>query len=202
MQMIGKRFGKLTVLEECNERQNRAKVYRCVCDCGNYTNVVGYSLRSGRTKSCGCLNHKSRKGLNITHGKTGTRLYNIFKNMKTRCYNKHFSKYKHYGGRGIVICDEWLNDFMSFYDWSMTNGYADNLTIDRIDCNGNYEPNNCRWVDMKQQLNNKSDNVLLTYKEKTQTISKWADELNMCYSTIQSRHYRGWSDKECLFGKE
>nr|DAP52808.1 MAG TPA: transcriptional regulator [Caudoviricetes sp.] len=201
MQMLGKRFGYLTVLEECEERKHRAKVYHCICDCGKHTNVVGYSLRSGRTKSCGCLNYKPRKG-HIKHGKTGTRLYNIWKNMHTRCYNEHFFKYEYYGGRGIKVCDEWLHDFMAFYNWAMNNGYKDNLTIDRIDVNGNYEPNNCRWVDMKTQLNNKSDNVLLTYNKKTQTIAQWADELGVPYGTIQSRHYRGFTDKECLFGKE
>lgn len=205
MQMIGQKFGRLTVIEELPERKNRNKVYKCLCDCGKYTDVIGYHLRSGKTKSCGCLkaiNGKKQCELRITHGKTHTRLYIIFKNMKTRCYNKHFKKYKYYGGRGIVVCDEWLNDFMAFYNWSMNNGYNDSLTIDRIDVNGNYEPSNCRWITMKEQLNNTSQNVYLTYNNKTKTMSEWAEDLNLNYGTIQSRHYRGWSDKECLFGKE
>lgn len=121
--------------------------------------------------------------------------------MKGRCYNKCNYKYQNYGKRGIKMCDEWLNDFMTFYNWSMSNGYKDNLTIDRIDVNGNYEPSNCRWVEDDIQRNNKTNTVYLTYNGKTQSIAQWSKELGIKETTIRSRHNRGWLDTECLGGK-
>lgn len=99
------------------------------------------------------------------------------------------------------MCDAWLTDFMSFYDWSMDNCYNDKLTIDRIDVNGSYEPSNCRWVDRKTQANNMRSNILITYNGNTQNMRQWADELGIKQNTIGCRHRKGWSDKECLFGK-
>lgn len=195
--MIGKKFGRLTVLEELPERKHRNKVYKCQCECGNITNVIGTNLRSGKTKSCGCLYRKS----NAKPGKSYTRLYHILKGMKDRCYRASYKYYTDYGGRGIVICQEWLNNFMTFYNWAMNNGYRDGLTIDRIDTNGNYEPSNCCWVTQKQQCNNKRNCVYITYNDKTQTVTQWADELHCNRSTIYVRHRNGWTDEECLFGK-
>lgn len=120
--------------------------------------------------------------------------------MKTRCYNKNYEHFKHYGERGIKVCEEWLNDFMTFYNWSMSNGYKDNLTIDRIDVNGNYEPSNCRWLTNEEQQNNKRRNIRLTYNGKTQTITQWARELGIKRELIERRHRRGYIDKACLFG--
>lgn len=134
--------------------------------------------------------------------KCRTRLYRIFDHMKQRCYNKNNNRYKHYGGRGIVVCDEWNSDFDVFYNWAYENGYDDTLTIDRIDVNGNYEPSNCRWITNLEQQNNKRNNVLLTYNGKTQTMAQWARELNINRYTVIKRHQRGYSDKECLFGRD
>ncbi len=133
--------------------------------------------------------------------KSKTKLYENWCNMKRRCYNKKNKDYYNYGGRGIVVCDEWLNDFDVFYNWAYQNGYEDGLTLDRINSSGNYEPNNCRWATRKQQANNTRRNVLLTYNGKTQNMRQWADELGISYYNISKRHYRGWSDKECLFGR-
>lgn len=193
--MIGKKFGKLTVLDECKERKDHKRVYKCLCDCGNVKYVIGTHLNQCRVRSCGCL-----RGTN--HHKCNTRLYRIYCNMKTRCYNKNNERYKDYGGRGITICDEWIHDFQAFYDWSIEHGYKDNLTIDRIDNDVGYSPNNCRWVDYKTQGNNTRRNVYITYDGKTQTISQWEDDLNLNSGVIRMRHYRGYMDKECLFGKE
>lgn len=194
--MIGRKFGKLTVIEECKERDKYNKIkYKCKCDCDNITIVLGSNLRRGNTTSCGCLSG------GVTHGKRYTRLYNTYKLMKDRCYNKNNQAYKYYGKRGIKVCNEWLNDFMIFYDWAMSHGYNDNLTIDRINVDGDYEPDNCRWITQHNQCYNRRSNVYLTYNGKTQTMKEWAEELNVPYQTIRYRHTKGYIDKECLFGK-
>ena len=135
------------------------------------------------------------------HGKYGTRLYRTYASMKRRCYNKNVKDYKNYGGRGVRVCDEWTQDFMNFYNWAINNGYNDNLTIDRINVNGNYEPNNCRWITMKQQENNRRNNVNLTYNGITKTITQWGQSLNIPRSTIFNRYYNGWTTEDILFGK-
>lgn len=116
--------------------------------------------------------------------------------MKDRCYNYNHNAYKDYGGRGITICDEWLNDFMAFYDWSMSNGYSDNLTIDRIDNNKGYSPDNCQYVSMKQQCRNRRNTIYITYNGKTKTLIDWCELLDLKYETIRRRFYRGWDVKK------
>lgn len=134
----------------------------------------------------------------MKHGMVGTRIYNIWKDMKRRCYCKTRKDYSRYGGRGITICDEWLHDFQAFFDWAMVNGYKDDLTIDRIDSNKGYSPDNCRWATIKEQDNNKRNNRLLTYNGKTQTVTQWAEDLNINESTLRSRIDRGLTDEQVL----
>lgn len=122
-----------------------------------------------------------------THGLSNTRIYKIWECMKYRCSNPNRPEYPNYGGRGIIVCDEWANNFLSFYEWSMSNGYNESLTIDRIDVNGNYEPDNCRWTDMKTQANNTTRCIYITYQDKTQTLTQWCEELNLSYDTIRTR---------------
>ena len=130
----------------------------------------------------------------ITHRMSYTRLYRIWADMKNRCLNPNLSKYRRYGGRGIQVCDEWLNDFQAFCDWSMANGYREDLTIDRIDNDGNYCPENCRWATQTVQQNNKSSNHLLTYDGQTFTITEWATRMNIHKDTLMDRIYKhGWS---------
>lgn len=129
----------------------------------------------------------------LTHGKSNTRLYSIYSNMKTRCYNKNSVDYKNYGERGITICKEWLSSFMSFYNWSINNGYKQGLLLDRKDNELGYSPENCRWVDSIEQNNNKRNNNLIKYKGKTQSISKWSTELGINRVTLLSRLRNGWS---------
>lgn len=126
------------------------------------------------------------------------RIKHILKGMKQRCYNKNHINYKRYGGRGITVCDEWLNNSQAFVDWALSHGYADDLTIDRIDNNGNYEPDNCRWATQEEQQHNKSSNVFLTYKGKTQDIKQWADDLGVYYVTLWTRYKNGWDTKRII----
>lgn len=135
---------------------------------------------------------------NAKHGQRNTRLYKIWCGMKYRCYNSNSDEYETYGGRGIRICKEWNLNFRKFYDWAMNNGYEDNLTIDRINVNGNYTPENCRWTTMKVQENNKRNNRIIEYKNKMQTISQWADDIGTRKEVIYYRLNHGWSVERAL----
>ena len=159
--LTGQKFGRLTVIKFYEKRKrNTGSSYKyywlCRCQCGNKIIVDVDNLKNNSTKSCGCISKE--KPAHITHGLTNTLLYGVWGGIKTRCLNKNYKKYKDYGGRGIIICDEWLNDFSSFYNWSIENGYKKGLTIDRIDVNRNYEPKNCRWTTQKVQQNNRRNN--------------------------------------------
>lgn len=149
--MTGKRFGRLVVLSMDRAEKKNGRFWLCRCDCGNLTVVRETDLRRGNTKSCGCL----RKERLQIHGDRYTRLYNIWKGMKKRCGYQKAVNYKNYGGRGIKVCSAWEKSFSAFREWALQNGYQDDLTIDRVDNNGNYEPGNCRWVTMKEQNHNK-----------------------------------------------
>ena len=142
-------------------------------------------------------NNKNR----VTHGLRHTRLYGIWSNMKTRCYNANDPHYQRWGAKGVTVCDEWRNDFKAFYNWSMSNGYTNELTIDRVDSNGNYEPTNCRWVTLAENNRNKPHVKYITYDGKTQTIGQWTKELGLGKETIRERLKRGWTEVESLMGR-
>lgn len=133
-----------------------------------------------------------------THGLSKTRLHTIWHSMYCRCHYKSTNQYKNYGGRGITICDEWEKDFMSFYNWAMANGYSDDLTLDRIDVDGNYEPQNCQWIDIKTQNNKRRSNKFITYNGKTKTQIQWCREYNINATTFSDRLKRGWSIEQAL----
>lgn len=155
--MSGKKIGMLTVFYEHSKTKSGDIKWFCKCDCGKITVVVGSNLRNGHTKSCGCL--VGSTGGRTRHGKSNSRLYEVWHGMKKRCYCKTSSSYEYYGGRGITVCDEWQK-FTPFYEWAVANGYDEKAeygkcTLDRIKVNGNYCPDNCRWVSMAEQNKNK-----------------------------------------------
>ena len=191
--LTGKKFGRLAVVGRAPNNK-KSTMWLCKCDCGNEVVVNGSSLKRKLTKSCGCWNKELLISNCFKHGKTNTRLYNIWAGIKVRCYNTQSQAYELYGGRGIIMWDEWKNDYLSFEKWAMDNGYSDKLSIDRIDVNGNYEPSNCRWADRVIQQNNTTRNNFITYEGKTHTTAEWARILGINYHTLQTRlHRNGWS---------
>ena len=208
----GQKFGRLTVVKLDHTKKYIHKsgikevqeFYLCKCDCGNETVVRKNMLKNGYTLSCGCVNREKAKlfgQTRKTHGFSKSRIYSIWSKIKLRCYNKNDEfHYNLYGKRGITVCDEWKNNFMAFYNWAMANGYKDNLTIDRINANGNYEPSNCRWATIKEQCNNRRTTVIVKYNGLSKSLMEWAEQLNISYSTLRKRFHRGVSlDK--LFAK-
>ena len=177
------KFNHLTVLKY-SHNDNGHHMWLCLCDCGNTKLVRGTHLEHGESKSCGCLIHA--KGRNQTHGLIGTRLYHIWRNMKRRCNDTKGKDFHNYGGRGITYCDEWER-FEPFYEWAMSNGYRDNLTIDRINNDKGYSPENCRWATISEQARNRRTCHILTYKGVSKTIREWEEILGMKKGTLENR---------------
>ena len=184
--MTGARYGRLTVIKE-NGRKHGRVLWLCQCDCGNTITTDGIYLRQGDTKSCGCYQRDIAKLVNSTHRSQKTRVYNSWRGMKDRCYNEKHSSYADYGGRGITVCEEWRNSFESFRDWAYANGYNDDLTIDRIDPNGNYEPSNCRWATKTQQARNTRRCKKIEFNGETHNLSEWAQLIGVSYRTLYHR---------------
>lgn len=151
----GDKFEKLTVLEKTDKRLNRNIIYKCRCECGNIVETTANRLTHGFIKSCGCLQKERASECNKTHGMSNTKIFMVWQDMVARCTRKTHHAYKYYGKRGIKVCNEWIDNFMNFYNWSINNGYQKGLTIDRINNDGNYEPNNCRWTTMYVQCHNR-----------------------------------------------
>ena len=197
----GQVFGRLTVINP-HHKTRLGTYWNCKCSCGNNCIVLTTKLSNGNTTSCGCRKSEIKndiKNLNKSHEKSKTRLYKIYSGMKARCYRKSCPNYIRYGERGIKICQEWLDDFMNFYNWAMKNGYDEQLTLDRIDVNGNYCPENCRWATAKEQANNTRSTVFLTYNGETKPASEWSKITGISQGTIVRRKTSyGWTDEECL----
>ena len=195
----GKRFGRLTVLEK-SESEKRGTYWLCKCDCGRTKIIKGNSLVDGKTISCGCLSREKIIKNNTKHGMHKTRIYHIWSDMKSRCLSEKDNAYCYYGGRGITVCDEWKNEngFIAFKNWAYANGYSDDLSLDRIDVNGNYEPDNCRWVTQKIQSNNRRDTIYLTMDNETHALTIWAEKINVRRGVLYWRKTHGWSDEKTL----
>lgn len=193
--MTSQRFGHWFVLKRAQKNQNKKAMWICRCDCGREAVVVGCNLRSGITTRCkSCASRE----IATTHGYSRTRLHNIWANMKARCKNKRCPTFKHYGGRGISVCKEWMESFEAFRDWALRNGYSEGLEIDRINNDGNYCPENCRWATRKQQNRNTSQNRMITINGTTKNISEWAELSGVNYFTIRWRLRNGISGENLL----
>lgn len=189
--ITGQKFGRLTAIKYVGRNKNKYALWECQCDCGNVVVVIGRNLRTGITKSCGCYNLdmivERNKVIHKTHGATKTRLFRIWSGIKTRCYNTNSEEYKTYGGRGIKMCEEWLSSFQTFKEWALSNGYDDTLSIDRIDYNGNYSPENCRWLTAKGQQRNKRSNKVISYNGESHCLSEWGDILGISDDVLLKR---------------
>ena len=179
---IGKKQGMLTYIERIGVDKDRSVIWKCQCECGNFINIT----RNSRKENCGCVK-SIREQLNIS---CNDRLYRIWQSMKGRCKYPSVNDYDKYGGRGITVCEEWINrdnGFENFCLWAVKNGYKDDLTIDRIDVDGNYEPNNCRWATTKEQGRNKSNNRFLDYKGEVKCLAEWAEIYGISSDTLSAR---------------
>jgi len=191
----GVKIGRLTVIENITG-SGRSKV-RCICDCGNEWVGQTRSLKTGNTQSCGCLQKETNTESHTKHGKSGIRLYRLWSSMLQRCNNPKSDNYRYYGGRGITVCKEWHN-FEAFYEWATSNGYADDLEIDRIDNDGPYSSVNCRWITRKENIRNTRTNHFVKIGNEIKTIAEWAEVSGIRPGTILQRIVKGKSGHELI----
>lgn len=197
--LTNQRFERLVAKEVV--RKNGRIFYKCDCDCGNTKVISANSLRTGKTRSCGCYNkevyERTAKTRALKHGKSKSKLIGVHNGIKQRCLNPNNRSYGNYGARGITICDDWL-DFKTFAEWAYSSGYEEGLTIERIDVNGNYEPSNCTWLTASEQSDNKQNTIRLEYKGKTQTLNQWAKEIGVSRTTLDARLRQGFPIEKVL----
>lgn len=189
--IAGQKFNMLTAIKIASHSPLK---WECRCDCGNICCVRAGNLMHGKQKSCGCL---SRRG-NPKHNQSYTRVYRIYAKIKRRCFAEDDPAFPRYGGRGITMCNEWKDSFESFSHWAYASGYRDDLSIDRIDNDGNYSPENCRWANVYEQANNKRNSTRYSYQGKTQTLASWCREKNMSYKVVWYRLSKGWPFEEAI----
>lgn len=197
LNLTGQRFGRLVAIGPCGRSKDRHIMWLCRCDCGNEIVVTSKNLKQCTTKSCGCFNIERVRESRQTHGKSHIRLYRIWSAIKQRCLNPNREAYPNYAARGITVCNEWLH-FEPFYEWSTANGYRDDLTIDRINNDKGYCPENCRWVSMKAQANNRRSNRRITYNSETHTLAEWSEITGISKTTIRDRLKSGWTVERAL----
>lgn len=190
---IGKRFNQLTILGVCKRNKGNVNHFYCQCDCGRTQYVSVSRILHNQQQTCGRFHRK------YENQEVGTRLYNTWNRMIHRCYDPNYHKYPSYGARGISVCDEWRNDYDTFYRWAIENGYQLGLWIERIDNDGNYCPENCKWATRKEQMNNTRRNHFIEYNGETKTLAEWSDVLGINYSTLHNRITR-WGNVQKAFG--
>ena len=199
--MIGRKFGKLLIISHSHTKQytkSKVEYYECLCECGNKKVISLDKMKSGNTRSCGCLRREKTIKRFTKHGMVGTRLYSIYNDMRRRCYNKNRKDYKNYGGRGIRVCEEWLNDPNSFFKWAKSNGYEDGLTIERINPDGNYEPKNCKWVTKGEQNRNKRNSHNITIDGVTRCLAEWCEIYDVPHGRVLYRLNNGMDPLKAL----
>ena len=197
--LTGQHFGNLVAIEKVPSRKGKSR-WKCQCECGNITIVTAGDLTSGNTTSCGCKLKEAyhKNGIRLKkHGMCRTRLYTCWCDMKRRCTNPKNSHFKDYGGRGIKVCEEW-NNSTNFIEWALNNGYREELTLDRIDVNGNYEPSNCRWITIKEQANNTRRNINVEINGETHNLTEWARITGINIQTLRSRYHSGDRGKRLI----
>lgn len=201
--LIGMKFGELTVTILDEQSSAKHKKWLCECSCGNQTSVFETNLKQGATTSCGCKSSRNNayklKEINTTHGLSRSKIYHVYHTIKNRCYKETSNIYDDYGGRGIFMCDEWLDNFKSFYDWAILDGYKEGLTIERIDVDKGYEPSNCKWIAQSEQPKNRRNTIFATINGVTRTLSEWSEVSGIKYDTIYKRkQVYGWDDNALL----
>lgn len=202
LDLNGKRFGRLVVIGRAEDRVQkngrRRVMWTCQCDCGNVVTVLGDNLKKGVSNSCGCLRKEIMSAAKSTHGDTKTKLYGVWCGIKRRCYNEHTMYYEKYGGRGITMCDEWRDSYEAFKKWAESSGYSEGLSIERVDNDGPYSPENCEWADSKTQANNRHSNVKLTLNGETHNITQWSSIVGISAKKLFNRYYAGKSVENIL----
>ena len=196
--IAGQKFGLLTAVEK-NGTKSGYTAWRCSCECGNEVTVAGKALRNGNTKSCGCMAKSAlieRNKASAKHGMSNSAAFTVWTNMKERCLNPNHKSFNRYGGRGIKICDRWLESFENFL--TDMGHPLPGLSIDRIEVSGNYEPGNCRWATAEEQSNNRENNRTVEYDGRTQTIAQWAREIGMSRQALRHRLESCWSIEEAM----
>lgn len=209
--LTGQRFGRWTVIDRAPDHFTksgaRITMWNCVCDCGAKKEVMVCSLRSGATTSCGCYSRevKSKRFSEMNtenaklHGASHERLFSVWAAIRRRCYSPNDEFYSIYGGRGIIMCDEWKNNYVSFRDWALSNGWEEGLSIDRIDNEGPYCPENCRWATAKEQANNRRSNRHFSAFGETMNIKQWSERFCVPYNKLRYRLvYKGMSVPDAL----
>lgn len=196
--LTGQQFGRLTAMSRAEDSKGGKTRWLCKCQCGNECVVHASSLRSGNTKSCGCLRNEKSHERATTHGMSKSPLFGVWWAMISRCENENNASYKNYGGRGISVCDEW-HDSSTFFEWALDNGYKRGLSIERVDVNKGYEPNNCKWITKEEQARNKTNNLMIEIGETTKCLAQWCEEYGIEYSTAYQRIKKlGWESEKAL----
>jgi len=197
--LLGKRFNSLVVIERVGSARGNIW-WDCLCDCGRKAFRTTAQLNNGLVASCGCAQRMAAAKTCLARGvhfMRGTRIYRIWRGMRQRCLDKNYSNYPYYGGRGITICSEWMV-FTEFYNWAITSGYSKELSIDRINVNGNYEPKNCRWATPIEQSNNKASSRKISFGGESLTVAQWARRMNINQTTLNNRILSGWPIEKAL----